>query len=95
MTNPYNPLAYPVVLRTPDWLPANTPADGRLPLARLVVAMLEPGQVVELRLASQCLGVELNNPGIRHGRCGQAGGVYRISKASRGPVWGLLAPGAG
>ena len=78
MTGPYNPLAFPIVLRTPDWLPPDTPADGRLPMAMLVVGMLEPAQVVELgvgrgdtyaalcqavqelRLASQCLGVELD-----------------------------------
>jgi hypothetical protein len=43
-----NPLAFPVILRLPDWLPPHTPADGCLPLARLVVAMLEPAQVVAL-----------------------------------------------
>ena len=44
----FNPLAYPLLLRAPQWLPARAAGDGRLPLSMLVVAMLEPARVVEL-----------------------------------------------
>jgi len=64
MDGPFNPLSFPVMLRAPDWWPDQAPADGRLPFAMLVVALLEPARLVELGLgcgqtyAAMCQAVQ-------------------------------------
>ncbi len=80
MTGLFNPLAYPILLRTPQWLPDGVPADGRLSFTMLLVALIEPAHLVELsigsgetfaalcqavqelRLPTQCLGVDITHP---------------------------------
>lgn len=52
MTGLFNPLAYPILLRTPQWLPDGVPADGRLSFTMLLVALLEPAQLVEVGIGS-------------------------------------------
>ena len=111
MTSPYNPLAFPVVLHTPDWLPPNTPADGRLPLAKLVVAMLEPTLVVELgvgrgetyaalcqavqelRLATQCVGIEVNGPAAATADRPEVAVEFRSHHGARYGGFSRLMPG--
>jgi hypothetical protein len=48
MTCTFNPLEYQLLLRPPRWLPSSGVADGRLPLAFLVVAASRPAHVVDI-----------------------------------------------
>jgi hypothetical protein len=48
MTCAFNPLEFQLLLRPPRWLPSSGVADGRFPLAVLVVAASQPAHVVDL-----------------------------------------------
>jgi len=94
MDGPFNPLSFPVMLRAPDWWPDQAPADGRLPFVMLVVALLEPAQLVELGLAcgqtyaAMCQAVQAQRLdcqclGVELNDAPEASGGPRLSAAFR------------